>query len=312
MKQIVLTSLILTILCQSGAAVHAQQTTQEDYTKAVPKLVSGLKSKDVEMRRQATLGFMGLCSALGSNAFASIPPEAAKALPKPDAFVPPLAHALRDSDNTVRIYAAGSLGYLGSEAASVVPTLIEMLHDPDPKVREAAASALKGIGPSATAAVPALTEALKDPNEGVRVVAAMALKKIGPSASAAIPALIEASKHSSPFTREAALTAIGNLGPEAESALPSLYEALMGNGLVVIKDNAAGALGKIGEPAVPALIKALREGDSHVQYLVCNVLESMGPKAYAAIPALSELANDPNSSVRQDAKHALKAIQGRE
>src|SRR5262249_25651742 len=49
---------------------------------------------------------------------------------------------------------------------------------------------------------------------------------------------------------------------------------------------AAQALARIGEAAVPPLIKVLQERNDRVAFMACDALYHMGPKAKDAVPAL--------------------------
>jgi hypothetical protein len=55
---------------------------------------------------------------------------------------------------------------LRDDDPSAVPVLIDLLKDPDPGVRMYAAESLGGLGTAAAAAVPALTESLRDEDVG--------------------------------------------------------------------------------------------------------------------------------------------------
>ena len=92
--------------------------------------------------------------------------------------VRPLAIALKDKDEDLRIRAAMALSRIGSAAEKAVPALIQALKYKEESVRGAAAWALGKIGPKAEKAVPALIEALKDKDEWVRKAAKEALEQI--------------------------------------------------------------------------------------------------------------------------------------
>jgi HEAT repeat protein len=162
-----------------------------------------------------------------------------------------------------------------------------------------AAAALAKIG---TPAVPALIQALKDESWVVRQVAAWVLGEIGDPQ--AVPALLQAHKDDW-YVRKAVEEALEKIGLPA---VPALMEALKDeNGDV--RYAAALALGKIGDPqAVPALIEALKdkEGDARVIAIVAKALAKIGDPQ--AIPALLEALNDEKRRARRVMSAPLEEI----
>jgi hypothetical protein len=71
---------------------------------------------------------------------------------------------------------------------------------------------------------------------------------------------------------------------------------------------AADALGRIGQPAVPALTEALMDGSPVVRFQAARALAYMGVQATSAVPALMQSLNDQDSSVRQQSALALGQI----
>src|SRR5262245_31191796 len=72
---------------------------------------------------------------------------------------------------------------------------------------------------------------------------------------------------------------------------------------------AADALGRIGQPAVPALSDALSDPDAVVRLQACRALAYMGARASAAVPELvKRLYVDPEEAVRTQAANALGQI----
>jgi len=71
---------------------------------------------------------------------------------------------------------------------------------------------------------------------------------------------------------------------------------------------AADALGRIGAPAVPALIEALKNADPAVRLEVVEVLGRMGDEAADAVPSLLKLLDDPDPGVRKAAARTLGQI----
>jgi hypothetical protein len=71
---------------------------------------------------------------------------------------------------------------------------------------------------------------------------------------------------------------------------------------------AADALGRIGPPAVPDLIQALRNRDPVVRKQAAEVLARMGSDAKPAVPDLVHLLDDEDESIRKEAARTLGRI----
>lgn len=69
--------------------------------------------------------------------------------------------------------------------------------------------------------------------------------------------------------------------------------------------NASEALARIGKPAIPALIDALKDRDRHRGRYAARALRQMGQEAAEAIPALSEALGDADADTREYAVEAL-------
>jgi len=75
--------------------------------------------------------------------------------------------------------------------------------------------------------------------------------------------------------------------------------------------DAATALGELGpraSAAVPALTAALRDQDSYVRNFAANALGAVGPAAATAVPELINSLHDADESVSQSAQRALGGI----
>jgi HEAT repeat protein len=127
--------------------------------------------------------------------------------------------------------------------------------------------------------VAALVKQLKDNDPNKRIKAARALETIDPNAKEAIPVLIEALKDREQDSQSASI--IGK------------------------------ALGRVGKPAVPALIEALGVTDGKVQAHAALALKQIGPDAKEAVPALVEVvksSKEPAHTARLNAIAALGKI----
>jgi hypothetical protein len=74
------------------------------------------------------------------------------------------------------------------------------------------------------------------------------------------------------------------------------------------QDAAEDALGRIGAPAVPALVNTLHSADPTVRKKAVEVLGRMGEDAAPAVPALTALLDDPDLGVRKAAARTLGQI----
>jgi hypothetical protein len=74
------------------------------------------------------------------------------------------------------------------------------------------------------------------------------------------------------------------------------------------QETAADALGRIGPPAVPALVEALKSPEAEVRLKAIEVLARMGNDAKDATPDLIRLLDDPDERIRKAATRALGII----
>ena len=73
-------------------------------------------------------------------------------------------------------------------------------------------------------------------------------------------------------------------------------------------DRAVRQLVEMGEPAVPALILALKDPEARVRKAAASALWGLGPKAHDAVPTLAEALADNGDGVRLGAVMALGSI----
>ena len=102
-------------------------------------------------------------------------------------------------------------------------------------------------------------------------------------------------------------TAIEKLGKIGKPAIPALIEALQDQNLLV-RRSASQVLAKIGHPAIPDLAKALNNPDAGVRSSAAYALDRIGAEAKDAVQDLVPLLKDSDVGVRRDAAYALGRI----
>jgi HEAT repeat protein len=240
----------------------------------MPRLLKELEHKDARVRAEAAedLGQLGA--------------DARGALPK-------LRDALRDPDGHVRVFAAEAITGIDLKSLPPLDTLLAALQDGDQDVRGAAAAALAGLGARAGDAVPAFLAALRlDKDKYVRSVAAYALGQIVPRCKppredrdTVLDALARAlQRDTAGDVRFWSARALLKFGPDAQRALPALTTALKEDRSAVA-EVAADVLARLGPVGLPALIANLR-ADWTAPW---DYLSEIGPRARAAVPALTRL-----------------------
>ena len=126
-----------------------------------------------------------------------------------------------------------------------------------------------------------------------------------------VPALIKALGNTDASVRAHTAAELGRIGPEAKAAIPALIKAL-GDTNADVRASAAEALGEVGtqeKDVVSALVAALGDPESFVRASAAWALGNIGPKAAEAAPELKRLTeNDPDETVRRDAREALEKI----
>ncbi len=283
-----------------GRAVEALGLIGPPSREAVPALAGALKDDEaiVAIKACQALSFIGDADAAPAllAAFQDKRPEVAIAAsqalwhlgPKADPVLPAL---LSLAEGPVE-KSAPARNLLASFGPHVVPFLAKALRDNDAARREAAADALGRIGPPARAAVPELLAALKDKSPAVALMAAMALAQVDSTrGSAGLKLLTDA------LDVPSAAIALTNLGPFARAAISDLIAALKPRKenvhQEVIRLSAQLALARIGTPAVPALIAALKDKREGVAPLAGGALGWILPPPKEAVPALrAALKND--------------------
>ena len=232
-----------------------------------------------------------------------------------EAAVPALIRVLKDSRRSYAAsYAALALGNIGPKARPAVPLLLEMLKGKNVSTVDdtatSAAWALGGIGTDAKDVVPALVAVLVPENEySVRVNAARSLGSFGAQARPAIPALLERINSDTwyeMFTTSA--RTLKSIGPDAaEKATAALLKRLGKDDNFHTDIVHAIGVADIDGKNVPTLVRLLRE-DGKDAHAAAFALGEIGPRAKDAVPALLKAAENQNSHFRAVARAALEKI----
>ena len=177
--------------------------------------------------------------------------------------------------------AVSVIGELGPTATDAISVVTELLEEREPCVRAAAATALGRIGVGAIAAVPALVRLLADDREAPRTAALEALNRIVPEWYA----------HPEHTTAVESILILLDQGPEHTKSLEQ-------------------SLARMGPGFVPRLAARLSFPSRQVREASCRVLGRMGAAASVAVPALQQVAANPNENrfVRDAAHEALLTI----
>jgi HEAT repeat protein len=193
--------------------------------------------------------------------------------------VPLFLDGLKDQDSLVRWAAAAALGNLGPEARVAIPRLRSMMTD-NQKLHDVysvyarleAADTFWKLTRRAEVVIPTIAEGLSDEHWYLREKAAHQLESMGAVAKEAVPALRKAmatrDASSTPdvdvSTRIKIAKALWVIDGHPEAVLPLLTKAL-GHEHWAVRQKAALVLGEIGHmarPALPALVKLLKDEDA--------------------------------------------------
>lgn len=159
--------------------------------------------------------------------------------------------------------------------SQTLPGLMWTLHSSDGQRRALAAKKLGEMGPAAQQALPALRDALDDDTTAAQFAAATAIQRIG-----GLPALAEAVKSPNPQARAQALGALRSV-PRGSATDAQRMELLTAS---------------------------LHDSAPQVRQLAVRMLGEMGPAAAPALPQISALLYDPDSSVRVAAVGTLDRL----
>jgi HEAT repeat protein len=171
---------------------------------------------------------------------------------------------------------------------------IPRLGDEDPGVREEAARRLGGLGAEGREARGALTTALDDRAWRVRLEAADALVKVGGDVEKAMRTLGILLENEDAAIRRDAATQIGRSAERAEPAAPALVRALADGDEAVVQA-AVAALRQVGRVAVPALVEALKSGPAEARGGAAAAVVTIAP---VAMPTFIAMTDDEDRDTR--------------
>ncbi|MBI2608325.1 MAG: HEAT repeat domain-containing protein [Deltaproteobacteria bacterium] len=277
-------------------SINLPELTAQDNRK-VDELIKQLNSPDPKVRETAAW-------------------DLAFTQPLPEKSAYPLIQIFKNDNNPkVRIAAASALAYLKSTAQETIPlfmkTLKEETHD---EVRASAAQALGYLGPVAKDAIPLLIITLNDKNKQVRKNAAYALGNMGALAQEAIPQLIEVLRDDDAFVRFNAAEALARMSRDVKTIIPLLVKKLeQGDrrytlGIIKVIDNSDKQLGK---PAVPELLKLLKDSDQNVRREAAGAIVRTGTTPQEALPPLIEALQHQDGGERSGALSSLAFFEGK-
>ncbi len=312
---------------------------------ALDQIVTALHSPNSDIREQAAgiLGAIGfrdrrvVIPLVGAmrDPDAAVRQQAGWALGElaPDArtLVPGLTQAVRDDRPEVRFNAVSFLGQLG---AAAVPPLVEALADPEKKIRNQAAQCLLALRVSDDLVLRALAPRLKDERAAARQAAVFVLPRCG---TAALPELTVALQDTEAVVRQQAIQAFPKFPPDAKVILPVLTTALRDNDAYVraeavaalasyvglrpdvspllrtaahdpdanVRQTAVAALGRVGLPAVPALLQAMRDPEAKVWKKAIDAFLEMPVPDKVLRPVLLRALKSDDSNQRQGAAYAM-------
>lgn len=249
--------------------------------RAVEPLVVALKDKDrrVQLAAAEALTRLGVPDHPSTRAWcAALMRKWDEAAAMGNVAVEPLVDALKLGWYDDRRLAAEALGKIGDARAA--EPLMGALKDNEKGVRQAAAEALGKIGDAR--AVEPLVAALKDSDWDIRWSAIMALGRLG-EARAVEPLAAALKPNNRTDVRLAGAEALGRLGDAR--AIEPLVAALK-DADKDVRQAAAEALVKFGQPAVESLVAAMKDKDRHASEAATEALVRIGQPAVEPLVAV--------------------------
>lgn len=211
----------------------------------------------------------------------------------------------------------------GTVRTELVPLLTERLCASDGNTRKCAAQILGSFREAAREAVPPLERCLQDRDRAVARAASLALylirhepEKYGEAerhmvearavpSRRAVARVIGYCSDEDETIRFRAAVALGKIGPRAAASAPALVRLLERDELPAIYHAAEHALERVGESALPHLLRAARHESPSVRRGVASALSAHGSRRRRTVPALTAMLSDASPPVREAAVRAL-------
>ncbi|HJZ59714.1 MAG TPA: HEAT repeat domain-containing protein, partial [Gemmataceae bacterium] len=236
----------------------------------------------------------------------------------PDGAVDPLAMALDDEDERVRVTAANALGVAGPKAgpaaeklAGAIRKTYPLRYDErvgwDEGAEVAYWQALAQIGEPGVAALSGL---LEHSNVIVRYYATLVLGEIGPPAKAAAAALQKrlSDQQEHGQVRLGAASALCRIGANTDEAAALVKQAL-DTPLARFAIDAIPRMGPAGKPLIPLALEKLTSDDPNARYAAVRLVGALEPDDVAkAVPELAKLVNDPEPLIRRRVGAVLEKL----
>jgi HEAT repeat protein len=297
----------------NGRVWNAAQWTLSGLGKpAVRPLIDALENPNEKVRERAIVAL----------AFMQPPPKEA---------IPALVRRLGERNRDIRRNAVDAIGRMGKDAAHVLAAIVDLAtNDADEYVRRSAVAAAAMLDGDGKLAVPACLRALKDKSPEVRSQAAQRLGNFGAKADSAVAALTAGlddqamrSQWLAPdfggarAVRYDVAEALGKIGPAAAPALPKLRNMLRSDKDGEVRAIAAQTILRLDPsdkealPELIGLVKNDQDGTAGPEAALA-ALESLGPSAVAAMPAIKAALRSASCALRGQAAEALVAVAGKD
>ena len=273
-----------------ASSMILKKITEGDAAIAVPALIESLidVEKSVAVNAAAALGRLG-----GKAAFAIY---ALKNCAE--------AHLAEEA----RAAAESALSLIGNQTELGFADAVSHLKHQNPFIRRYAADMIAALGPAARNAVPFLKEAAQDEDSGVRSAVIKALGSMGKYAAPAASIIVEKLTLDDDMdVKQEAVLALLNMGSSVPGVKESLVEISSGSDKE-LSEFLLGNISKLGEDALPVLMKALKEGTSSQKRKAAQSLGDLGAAGKDALKLLEDALMSDDALLRGIAKNSMHKI----
>ncbi len=282
------------------------------------ELIEGLKKPEEEKRSQSVmiLGAIGpeaspalkeLAMTLDDPA-SNVRSQAAFALAKMGPVVLEYLPEVFQKSSKIQTqsYVIWLAGKLGGEGQEALPLLQQALASSSLQLRYSAVTAIAKIGPGVSSLVPDLILQLSSSPSHIKPKFTRAIKAMGEKASPFLIQTIE-EKPKEVFTRLTLIQLLGEI-QEPVAEVSSVLGKLLLERDTRIRYTAANALAQMGEKGVPTLMEYLENKDGKVRRFSAWALGKIGNPALPATALLIKTLADPLLPVQENASWALGQI----